>query len=59
MELELSEDDQMMRAIAMSLGDNIIVSTDQVHFHHISTEIFTSVVVRFIFYILPFDEFFC
>ncbi|XP_021341229.1 E3 ubiquitin-protein ligase HUWE1-like isoform X3 [Mizuhopecten yessoensis] len=29
MVLEMSEEDQMMRAIAMSLGDNILMSTDE------------------------------
>ena len=29
-DVELSEEDQMMRAIAMSLGEDILVSTDQV-----------------------------
>lgn len=28
MDLDLSEEDQMMRAIAMSLGENAIMSTD-------------------------------
>ncbi|XP_060080556.1 E3 ubiquitin-protein ligase HUWE1-like [Ylistrum balloti] len=30
MVLEMSEEDQMMRAIAMSLGDNVLMSTDEV-----------------------------
>ena len=30
MEMDLSEDDQMMQAIAMSLGENVLVSTEQV-----------------------------
>ena len=29
MELDLSEEDQMMRAIAMSLGENVTMSTDK------------------------------
>ena len=28
MDLDLSEEDQMMRAIAMSLGENVLMSTD-------------------------------
>ena len=30
MDVDLSEDDEMMRAIAISLGDNVLVPTDQV-----------------------------
>lgn len=29
MELDMTEEDQMMRAIAMSLGENVVMSTDQ------------------------------
>ena len=29
MDLDLSEEDQMMRAIAMSLGENVTMSTDK------------------------------
>lgn len=28
--MEMSEEDQMLRAIAMSLGENVVMSTDQV-----------------------------
>lgn len=31
MEWEMSEEDQMLRAIAMSLGENVLVSTNQVN----------------------------
>lgn len=30
MDMNLSEEDQMMRAIAMSLGENVLVSTEEV-----------------------------
>ena len=30
MDIDVGEDDQMMRAIAISLGENVLVSTDQV-----------------------------
>ena len=30
MDLNLSEEDQMLRAIAMSLGENVVMSQDQV-----------------------------
>ena len=28
--IDMTEEDQMMRAIAMSLGENVVMSTDQV-----------------------------
>ena len=34
MDVDLSEDDEMMRAIAISLGDNVLVPTDQVIVRH-------------------------
>ncbi len=33
MDADLSEEDQMMRAIAMSLGENVVMSADQVRHH--------------------------
>lgn len=30
MDLDLSDEEQMMRAIALSLGENVVMSTDQV-----------------------------
>lgn len=33
MDWEMSEEDQMLRAIAMSLGENVLVSTNQVGIH--------------------------
>lgn len=33
MDWEMSEEDQMLRAIAMSLGENVLVSSNQVGIH--------------------------
>ena len=35
MEMTMSEEDQMMRAIAMSLGENILMSSTEVRFYYI------------------------